>query len=226
MGPVLAGRRDGWVGRGPRPVPPPMKFGPLTVTLGKQAPPPSLQPRVGVSWDAVRTTDLAGLSQRLVREDLGPGVPLPPIHPEKTEPRMFDYTPGYDIAITPRTFEDLQFTALRALARSWDVAAMCIQRNIDDLRQLRWEIRPTAVPRMDRDMVKARNRRLEAIRAEVEGFWMTPDQTQSWSSWVRGFFVDLYEIDAPCLYLELAQDGSLHAVQLVDGAKIGRASCR
>lgn len=181
---------------------------------------PSMQPSAGVSWDAVRTTDLTSLARRVVNEDLGPGVPITPVHPEKAEPRLFDYTPGYNIAITPRTFEDLNFSALRGLARGWDVAALCIQRNIDDLRQLRWEIRPKAVPGMDRDAVKSRKKRLEATRAEVEGFWMTPDQQHSWSSWVHQFFTDMYEVDAACLYLQPARDGSLYAVQLVDGSTI------
>ena len=200
-----------------------MKLGPLTISLGKQDNAPLIVPRapnVGLSWDQVKTTDLTALSRRLVNEDLGPGVPITPIHPEKTEPRLFDYTPGYNIAITPRTYEDIQVGALRGLARSWDVASLCIQRNIDDLRQLRWEIRPKAVPGMDRDSVKKRKSRLEGIRAEAEGFWMTPDQTHSWSSWVHNFYLEMYETDAACLYLELALDGSLYAVQNVDGTTI------
>ncbi len=198
-----------------------MRIGPVTVTLGRQSPQtgaPAAPP--WQSLPAVRTTDLSALSARLAAEDLGPGVPMPPAHPEKSEPRLFDYAPGYNIAITPRTFEDLTFSTLRQMARGWDVAGLCIQRNIDDLRQLRWEIRPKAVPGMDRDQVKARKARLERTRAEVEGFWMTPDQQHSWSAWVHAFFTDLYEVDAAALYLETARDGSLHAVQLVDGTTI------
>jgi hypothetical protein len=180
-------------------------------------PPPT---RVANSWDAVRTTDLTALAQRVINEDLGPGVPITPVHPEKTEPRLFDYTPGYNIAITPRTFEDLTFATLRGLARSWDVAALCIQRNIDDLRQLHWEMRPKAVPGMDRGAVRDRKRRLEATRAEAEGFWYTPDQEHSWSGWVAMYFKDLYEVDASTIYLRKRLDGTLYAAQLVDGTTI------
>ena len=200
-----------------------MRIGPLSVTVGKQPAPsgtPSMQPSSGVSWDAVRTTDLSSLARRVVNEDLGPGVPMMPVHPEKTQPRLYDYTPGFDIAITPRTFEEIQFPALRALSRSWDIASLCIQRNIDDLRQLKWEIRPKAVPGMDRDAVKARRHRLEATRAGVEGFWMTPDQVHSWSHWVHSFFLEMYETDSACLYLHTANDGSLYAVENVDGTTI------
>ncbi|MGH2512369.1 MAG: hypothetical protein ACRDGQ_06755 [Candidatus Limnocylindrales bacterium] len=197
-----------------------MRLGPLTISRTAKAAPPVQAAYPGTSWDAVRTSDLSGLARRVINEDLGPGVPISPAHPEKVEPRLFDYTPGYNIAITPRTYENIQFAALRGLARSWDVAALCIQRNIDDLRQLRWEIRPKAVPGMDRDAVKARRIRLESTRAGIEGFWMTPDQQHSWSSWVHQFFEELYETDAACLYLEEAQDGSLYAVQNVDGTTI------
>jgi hypothetical protein len=179
-----------------------------------------MTPSAGVSWDAVRTTDLSGLARRVVNEDLGPGVPITPIHPEKTEPRLFDYTPGYNIAITPRTFEQLTFATLRGLSRSWDVAALCIARNIDDLRQLRWEMRPKAVPGMDREAVRNRKQKLERIRAEAEGFWYTPDQEHSWSSWVHGYFKDMYEVDASTVYLRLRRDGTLYAAQLVDGTTI------
>lgn len=172
------------------------------------------------SWDAVKTVDLSSLARTLVTEDLGPGVPITPIHPDKVEPRLFDFTPGYNIAITPRTYEDIQFPALRQMARSWDVAALCIQRNIDDLRQLKWEIRPKAIPGMDRTMVRERAKRLERNRAEVEGFWMTPDQKRSWSSWVHAFALELYETDAACLYLQKNRDGTLHAVRYVDGTTI------
>jgi hypothetical protein len=209
-----------------------VKFGPLTVTLGKAAtsavvttvpgaaPAPVPSPSYGTAYQAVRTTDLAELARRTVGEDLGPGVPMIPTHPEKIEPRMFDYVPGFNITFTPRTYEDIQFGALRGLARSWDVAALCIQRNIDDLRQLRWEIRPKAVPGMDRSAVKERKKRLEATRAEVEGFWMTPDQRRSWSSWVHSYFQEMYETDAACLYLERARDGTLRRVRVIDGTTI------
>ena len=194
----------------------------VTPTVAKQdaVVPPTGRSYAGTGWDIVQTTDLTSLARAVVNEDLGPGVPITPVHPEKTEPRLFDYTPGYNIALQPRTYEDIQFGALRQLARSWDVAALCIQRNIDDLRQLHWEIRPKAVPGMDRDAVKQRKNRLESTRAEVEGFWMTPDQVHSWSGWVHAYFLDLYETDAACLYLEEAKDGSLYAVQLVDGTTI------
>jgi hypothetical protein len=202
-----------------------MRLGPLTVTVGRTttlagAAPAPVPGTLGNSLQAVRTTDLSALASKVVSEDLGPGVPLAPIHPEKIEPRMFDYIPGHNIAIQPRTFEDMQFSALRGLARSWDVAALCIQRNIDDLRQLRWEIRPKAVPGMDRAAVKDRRTRLEGMRAEVEGFWMTPDQRRSWSSWVHAYFQEMYETDAACLYLERARDGSLRRVRVIDGSTI------
>lgn len=188
---------------------------PQPAAIAKQSTAP-----MATGWDAVKTVDLASLARAAVAEDLGPGAPIMPVHPDKVQPRLFDYTPGYNISITPRTYEEIQFPALRQLSRDWDVASLCIQRNIDDLRQLKWEIRPKAVPGMDRSMARERASRLERTRAEVEGFWMTPDQKRSWSSWLHAFVQELYETDAACLYLQKNRDGTLHAVRYVDGTTI------
>jgi hypothetical protein len=207
-----------------------MRVGPIEIVrIGKAAavaPPAGEVPRGrigpgGNSYDVVRTTDLRALADRLGNQDFGPGIPMIPTHPEKTEPRLFDYSPGFNVTTTPRAYEELGFPALRALARGWDVAALCINRNIDDLRQLRWEIRPKAVPGMARDQVKARRDRLEQARAEAEGFWSTPDQRRSWSSWLRRFALELYETDAATLYLSMSRDDSkLYGVRVIDGTTI------
>jgi len=208
-----------------------MRIGPLEISrvakAATVAPPLHQVPprgRIGPggnAYDVVRTTDLAELAAQLTGQDFGPGVPMIPTHPEKTEPRLFDYPAGYNTNTTPRSYEELGFPALRALSRSWDVAALCISRNIDDLRQLRWEIRPKAVPGMARDAVKGRRDRLEQVRAEAEGFWSTPDQRHSWSSWLRRFALELYETDAACLYLSMSRDDSkLYGVRVIDGTTI------
>lgn len=171
-------------------------------------------------WDRLRTTDLTALVQALAGASMGPGVPGYPAHPEAQQPRMFDYAPGYNVTLRPRPYEEIGFPALRNLARGWDVAALCIQRNVDDLVQLRWEIRPKAVPGMDRDAVRARRARLEDVRAAVEGRLMTPDQRRAWPSWLRAYATELYETDAATMYLQMARDGSLYGIRSIDGTTI------
>lgn len=167
------------------------------------------------------TTDLTGLAAQLVREPFTPGVPIQPAYPAKTDPRRWDFDPGYNLAIRPRNWEPIGFEQLRGLAESSDIASVCIERNIDDFRELDWEVRPRVVKGMTRAQVKERAKRLEDTVSEITGFWQTPDQEHSWGSWVHGFLYELYTTDSACLYLRKTISGDkLYGVEWVSGDTI------
>lgn len=167
------------------------------------------------------TTDLSGLAAQLIREPFTPGVPISPAYPEKTEPRRWDFDPGYNIAITPRNWEPIGFGQLRGLTEGSDIASVCVERNIDDFRELDWEVRPRVVKGMTRVQVQERAKRLEETISEVTGFWQTPDQEHSWGSWVHGYLYELYTTDAACLYLRKTNTGDkLYGVDWVSGDTI------
>jgi hypothetical protein len=170
--------------------------------------------------ERVATTDISGLANRLIGAQFGPGVPLQPLHPEILEPRRFDYPPGYNIAITPRTYETLGFPLMRSLAEAWDVFAIAIERNIDDFRELDWEIRPTVVKGMSRAQARKRADGLADKISDAQGFWQTPDQQHGWGGWVHGYLDELYKTDAACLYLRKTQGGDLYAVEWVSGSSV------
>jgi hypothetical protein len=167
------------------------------------------------------TTDLSGLAAQLVREPFTPGVPTSPAHPEKTDPRRWDFDPGYNLATRPRNWEPIGFEQLRGLAEGSDIASVCIERNIDDFRELDWEIRPRVVKGMTRVQVKERAKRLEDMISEITGFWQTPDQEHSWGSWIHGYLYELYTTDSACLYLRKTASGDkLYGVEWVSGDTI------
>lgn len=169
----------------------------------------------------VATTDLTGLAQQLIREPFTPGVPIAPVHPEKTEPRRWDYDPGYNIALAPRNWEPISFTTLRYLTEASDIASICVERNIDDFRELDFEIRPRVVKGMTRQDAKKRADQLKDTRSEIEGFWETPDQEHGWGSWVHMYLDELYKIDGACMYLRKTINGDkLHSVRITSGDTI------
>ncbi len=167
------------------------------------------------------TTDLTSLANQLVRVPFTPGVPIAPAYPDQTQPRRWDYDPGYNIALRPRNWEPIGFSQLRGLAEASDIAMICIERNIDDFRELDWEIRPTVIRGLTRQQVRERQKRLEEPIAEATGFWSTPDQEHSWGSWVHGYLYELYTTDAACLYLRKTNSGDkLYSVEWVSGDTI------
>ena len=106
------------------------------------------------------TRDLSGLAVQLggpnAITSLGPGIPIGPAHPEELYPRLWDYTPGYNIGTRPRSYEIFDYPTLYNLANNWDVAGLCIEKRIDDFIKHPWIIRPRAVEGQNRQQNKAR----------------------------------------------------------------------
>ena len=76
---------------------------------------PSLRQRVGqwiakgpvpVGEPAVSTKALTDMARQIGGDNtlatLGPGTPITPVNTAEGAPRRWDYTPGYNIAATPR----------------------------------------------------------------------------------------------------------------------------
>ena len=72
--------------------------------------------------NARQAQDLSGLAVTLggpnAITSLGPGIPIGPAHPEELYPRAWDYTPGYNIGIRPRSYETFDYPTLYALANN------------------------------------------------------------------------------------------------------------
>jgi SPP1 gp7 family putative phage head morphogenesis protein len=57
---------------------------------------------------------------------------------------------------------------------------------------------------------------------QLREFFAYPDQEHDWETWLRALMEDLLVCDAPCLYPRETLDGSMYALELVDGATVKR----
>ena len=68
-----------------------------------------------------------------------PGTPLVPPEPEKT--RLWDFPIGVNTTLTPRAYEPVSFTELRALAEAHDITRLAIETRKDQIEKLDWAIK-------------------------------------------------------------------------------------
>lgn len=190
-----------------------------------------------------RITSLAGLAQRLtqtarfvisgVRPDtwFGPFQPLAPMTPDQPgiKGRRWDYPTGINLNYVPRSSEAIGFAELRALADSCDLLRIAIESRKDQMASLEWVIRPreaTAskssslwhkqgadahpdLPQETKDRIKA-----------ITDFFQYPDKEVAWDQWVKSWMEDVFVIDAPSIWRRRNRDGTLYALEQIDGATI------
>src|SRR5207302_2074198 len=104
-----------------------------------------------------------------------PGTPLTPMEPERT--RLFDFPVGVNTIMTPRAYEPVSFTELRALADAHDITRLAIETRKDQIEKLDWAIKPKDAKRTAGD-AKSRAER-------VAQFWRRPDGERPFASWLR-----------------------------------------
>lgn len=142
----------------------------------------------------------------------GPLQPLPPVAPQETAGRQFDYPVGYNVNTAPRQGEAVSFAQLRGLADSCDVLRLVIETRKDQLAKLKWTIRPID------DSKEGEDPRAK----EVKEFLKHPDKEHTFTQWLRMLVEDLLVIDAPVIYPRRTLGGGLYALEPMDGATIKR----
>lgn len=144
----------------------------------------------------------------------GPGQPLPPIAPQILEGRQFDYPTTINLNTRPKTGENypsVSFDTLRRIADSTDIIRLLIETRKDQLCKLEWSV----VPRNEKAKIDKRC-------VDIQEFFNLPDKEHTWDEWLRMLLEDQTVIDAATLYPRLARDGSLYALEPIDGATIKR----
>src|SRR5215469_1292732 len=142
----------------------------------------------------------------------GPLAPMPPQAPAEVAGRQFDFPSGYNLVTRPRAYEGTSFAELRALADSYDLIRLVIESRKDQIERLAWSVRarqpggPQADPRI----------------TAISALFACPDGVHPWPTWLRLVLEDLLVIDAPALYLRRSRDGTLCALEPLDGATIKR----
>jgi hypothetical protein len=143
----------------------------------------------------------------------GPSVPTVDGAPPEVAGRRFDFYPGYNLSIQPRTYEPIGFRQLQNFADGYDILRLIIEDTKDQLEALPWKIglrdekaKPTA----------AQLARIEKLTK----FWRSPDQRRGWRKWLRELIEDLLVIDAPTVFVRRTRGGELYALEVIDGATI------
>lgn len=158
-----------------------------------------------------------GIVQNSGADWFGPLNPLAPVAPTDVTGRRMDYPSGYNIEITPRPYEPVKFSDLRALADNYDLLRLIIETRKDQMEKLQWKIQP----RIGVDGKPLCEHGNPAI-AEMRTIFERPDGDHCWGTWLRGLLEDLFVIDAPALYARQTRGGKLLGLDQLDGATIKR----
>jgi HK97 family phage portal protein len=138
-----------------------------------------------------------------------PNEPLVPADAQRL--RTWDFPVGYNLVYTPRSWEDVGFDDLRALAQYYLVAA-AIETRKDQIEKFEWAIvsRDPESPRADAE------RRIDALTE----FWRHPDGETEFATWLRMALHDLLTIDAPAFEIRRTRGGDVIGLDVIDGATI------
>lgn len=141
----------------------------------------------------------------------GPEAPLPPQAPPQIAGREFDFPTGYNLQYEPKFLEGPRYGTLRNLSYAYDLLRLVIETRKDEVCKMGWSI-----------SYKDEKKKTDDRCAKIEDFFALPDKDHTWEEWLRLLLEDLLVIDAPCLYPRFAMDGSLFALEPVDGSTIKR----
>ncbi len=143
--------------------------------------------------------------------NMGPGRPLSPNQGYSQRPRGFDYPVGVNLATRSRqAYGRTSFDTLRAMIGSYDVARMCINHKIDEIRSMGLLFQ--AADGVTGDVRDA----LDAARA-VLAF---PDREHPFDEWLSLWMENQLSFDAGVLYRRRDLDGNLIGLEVLDGSTI------
>lgn len=149
--------------------------------------------------------------QGLDSGSFGPGHPIAPWHGYSTGARSFDYPVGANINIKPRSaYGRPSFETLKRLVDAWDLARICINHKIDDLRSMELLYSPADGFDGDADMP------IKAARAALA----YPDRELPYEAWLSKWLEGVWRYDAGCLYRRRNRAGDVIGLEIVDGKTI------
>lgn len=155
-------------------------------------------------------------------ESMLPGAPLEPykgIIPA-AGPRGWNFPVGWNIGRLSRSPNDQEvptFHQLRTLARVFDGIQMCERVWMDLIGKVQMVIKPRA------DLLSSGDdgdSRFQTDIATYMKWFEKPDRQHYLHEWLCTAIVDQLEIDALAIYMHPARDGSLYAMEILDGATL------
>lgn len=162
---------------------------------------------VGIPLNITAAADEQGMSTNTM---LGPGQAISPTDGFSRVPRSSDYRAGVNIAARPRSGQRVNFSTLRGMIESYDIAQICITHRIDSIRSYGWSIVPEDGIRDDMT---------EAI-ALARSILRKPDGELYFKAWLAKYLYDVLAFDAGCLYKIRNRGGDAIGLRVIDGTTI------
>lgn len=141
----------------------------------------------------------------------GPGAPMNPYFGYSQRTRAMDYPVGVNISTRSRaSWGKVSYDVLKALIDAYDVARMCINHKIDEIRSMELMFQPADGVKDDVD---------DAI--DVAKLVLAyPDRELSYHSWVSKWLENALKYDSAPLYRRRDYDGNIIGLEVVDGKTI------
>jgi hypothetical protein len=159
-------------------------------------------------WDAFRSPI-----------DGGPGVPIQPRFPDpRRSPREFEFNPGWNLVVTPRTESQMtRFAELRALADTCPYIRIAINHRKKQIRGMKWDIshRDAKTPSAKKEFATEIDR--------VKEFFEKPNRIDGlrFGEWIGQAIEEVLITDALTFFKAPTMDGNdLHSLVQIDGATI------
>lgn len=138
----------------------------------------------------VATAEMAMGQQGMIDTPFGPGSPQRPFNGYNGTPRSRDYQTGTNISSRPRINEQISFSTLKGLVKSYDLAQIAIWHRIDSIRSMDWHLVP--------------KKGVTEGAAEFIALGMTaldkPDREVMFKTWLAKYLFDILAYDAGTLY--------------------------
>ena len=139
-------------------------------------------------------------------QPFAPGRPLAPYYGYSKSPRTWNYTTGRNTTTEPRN-ERIPFTTLTQLMDGYDVAQICRQHIINDVRSM-----PISVSAMD-GWTESADKEIEAAKQ----FLRKPDGKHLFRPWLARWLWDVVSYDAGTLYKIRNNAGKVTGLKVIDG---------
>lgn len=146
----------------------------------------------------------------------GPLVPMKPIAPPEVAGRSWDYAAGYNLSSSPRAYEPMSFKTLRALAESYDVLRLVIERRKDQLCRLPWKVRQRGAKQSSKPLSTDIGSRIEAATE----LFRRPSFGRTWRGFIRAYLEDVFVLDNASIFLRRDGAGDVIGLSVIDGATI------
>lgn len=159
-----------------------------------------------------------GINRGTGADWFGPLNPMAPSAPPQVAGRAFNLPAGYNLNMTPRSYELVTFQTMRALADSYDLLRLVIETRKDQLVKMRWKIRVKgdSNPNTKDLTTPEAQARIDVLTS----FFDRPDGVNKWRPWLRSVLEDKFVVDAVTLYKRRNRGGMLIGLEQIDGSTI------